>query len=125
VNVFLGLGLPWTIGAIYWEYVVGKPNEAWMNRPVSLTAPETYEVFLETYPGGGFMVPAGELGFSVAVYSALAVVAVILFIIRRFAYGGELGGPKIHNYVSSCIFASLWIAYIGLSAVGKEAVLGA
>jgi solute carrier family 8 (sodium/calcium exchanger) len=124
VNVFLGLGLPWTIGAVYWEYVVGKPNEEWMNRPISTTGEETYSAFLETYPGGGFMVPAGELGFSVAVYSALAVVAVILFIIRRYAYGGELGGPKLHNYVSSFVFACLWFTYIGLSALGPERVLG-
>merc|ERR1719235_1997877 len=125
VNVFLGLGLPWTIGAIYWEYIIGEPTTKWKERPVSLTSTETYSIFLETYESGGFMVPAGELGFSVAVYSALAVVAVILFIIRRFAYGGELGGPTIHNYVSSLIFACLWFAYIGLSAAGPKAVLGA
>merc|ERR1712224_712918 len=81
VNVFLGLGLPWTIGAIYWEYIIGKPTEAWKNRPVSLTSEDTYSIFLdEERPGGptyGFMVPAGELGFSVAVYSVLAVVAML------------------------------------------------
>merc|ERR1719238_2457369 len=42
VNVFLGLGLPWTIGAIYWEYIIGEPTEAWKNRPVSLTSEDTY-----------------------------------------------------------------------------------
>jgi solute carrier family 8 (sodium/calcium exchanger) len=37
VNVFLGLGLPWTLGAIYWEYVVGEPTKAWLQRPTSLS----------------------------------------------------------------------------------------
>jgi solute carrier family 8 (sodium/calcium exchanger) len=126
VNVFLGLGMPWTIGAIYWEYVVGAPNEDWFNRPLSATGTDTYkDAFITTgrYPTGGFMVPAGDLGFSVAVYSALAVLAVIFFIIRRKVYGGELGGPKVHNYISSCIFAVLWIMYIVLSALGPDRVM--
>jgi solute carrier family 8 (sodium/calcium exchanger) len=124
VNVFLGLGLPWTLGAIYWEYVIGGPNEEWLNRPISLSSDETYSSYLSVYPNGGFMVPAGDLGFSVAVYSALAVVAVFLFIIRRKAYGGELGGPKLHCYLSSFLFAILWVAYIVLSAVGPSVLFG-
>jgi len=123
VNVFLGLGLPWVIGAVYWEYVEGEATKAWNERPTSLelNAP----TYLEAYGSKGefgFMVPAGELGFSVAVYSALAVLAVIFFVIRRKVYGGELGGPKAHCYVSSAIFAGLWIAYIVLSATGPEPV---
>jgi Ca2+/Na+ antiporter len=120
VNVFLGLGLPWTLGAVYWEYIVVEPTQPWKDRLVSLSGSETYkERYLDVdVPNFGFMVPAGELGFSVAVYSTLAIVAVILFVIRRNVYGGELGGPKMHNYLSSLIFAALWIAYIVLSAVG-------
>jgi solute carrier family 8 (sodium/calcium exchanger) len=121
VNVFLGLGLPWTIGAVYWEFVVGKPTQQWRERPTALVegAP-LYESFLATYPNGGFIVPAGDLGFSVAVYSVLAVVAVILFMIRRKTYGGELGGPKLHCYLSSVLFGLLWISYIVLSALGPS-----
>jgi len=123
VNVFLGLGLPWVIGAVYWEYVAGEPTKAWNERPTSLelNAP----TYLEAYGSSGefgFMVPAGELGFSVLVYSALAVLAVIFFVIRRNVYGGELGGPKAHCYLSSTIFSGLWIAYIVLSAIGPEPV---
>jgi Ca2+/Na+ antiporter len=121
VNVFLGLGLPWTLGAVYWDYVVGGPTQTWLDRPVSLSAPETYSIYVGPDGDGsgfGFMVPAGDLGFSVAVYSALAVVAVILFGIRRSVYGGELGGPKLHCYASSAVFASLWVTYIVLSALG-------
>merc|ERR1712070_617102 len=110
----------WTIGAVYWEYYVGEITPAWRERPVSLSGTDTYTVFLERYPGGGFMVPAGDLGFSVAVYSALAIVAVVLFIIRRKVYGGELGGPTMHNYISSLLFAALWITYIVLSGLGPE-----
>merc|ERR1719235_949045 len=75
VNVFLGLGLPWTLGAIYWEYIVGGPTQAWLDRPVSLSSDALpYSAYQEEF-GFGFMVPAGELGFSVAVYSLLACVA--------------------------------------------------
>ena len=32
MNVFLGLGLPWSIGSIYWAFIEGTPTthpEAW------------------------------------------------------------------------------------------------
>lgn len=74
VNVFLGLGLPWTMATIF-HAVRGTP--------------------------GGYNVPAGSLGFSVLVYSAVAIAAVGLLTARRFlkVFGkAELGGstgPKI------------------------------
>merc|ERR1719424_2515932 len=67
VNVFLGLGLPWTIGALYWS---GGANDAWKLKEYK---GDTYEnLFLSTYPDGGFMVPAGSLGFSVTVFCICA-----------------------------------------------------
>merc|ERR1719265_94225 len=30
VNVFLGLGLPWTLGSVYWEVVNGATNECFL-----------------------------------------------------------------------------------------------
>ena len=32
VNVFLGLGISWTIGAIYWDHMVDGPTEEWLRR---------------------------------------------------------------------------------------------
>jgi solute carrier family 8 (sodium/calcium exchanger) len=51
VNVFLGLGLPWVIGALYWS---GPVTDEWI-----LKYPEIHT----QYPDGGFAVPAGTLAF--------------------------------------------------------------
>lgn len=77
VNVFLGLGLPWTISVIV--HAVRKTP-------------------------GGYAVDPGSLGFSVVVYSTVAVVAVILLTVRRFSrvFGkAELGGPSGPKYFSA------------------------
>jgi len=124
VNVFLGLGLPWSIGAIYWHFMWEDRKTEWLKRPImpgSLTP--TYEdkyITTGLYPEGGFMVPAGSIGFSVMVYTLLALVAVVFLIFRRKTGGGELGGPRhITNYLGSLFMVGLWIAYITLSIVGR------
>ncbi len=55
VNVFLGLGLPWVIATIYYK------NNG----------------------GGDYMVPAGELGFSVGLFLIVSVLCILTLIIRR------------------------------------------
>ena len=61
VNVFLGLGLPWSIASTYWSSV--RPGLA------------GYEDFYE--------VPAGDLGFSVFVFLIVAIACFIVLILRR------------------------------------------
>jgi solute carrier family 8 (sodium/calcium exchanger) len=58
VNVFLGLGLPWVIGAAYSK---GKGNSE----------------------NGMYAVPAGPLGFSVIVFIACCVTCILVLVIRR------------------------------------------
>jgi len=131
VNVFLGLGLPWLIGSIYWGLVIEnvdtRNDERWARwnaQPVVAGGKETYETYFVDsgiYPGGGFMTPAGTLGFSVMIYTILACVGVVFFYIRRRVVGGELGGdPKI-ALISSFLFASLWFIYIGVSIWKSQA----
>ncbi|CAM4789881.1 unnamed protein product [Rotaria magnacalcarata] len=55
VNVFLGLGLPWLVAAVYWES---------KNLP--------------------FTVKAGDLSFSVLVFSCSCIIGMILLTLRRF-----------------------------------------
>ncbi|KAB7507979.1 Sodium/calcium exchanger 2 [Armadillidium nasatum] len=72
VNVFLGLGLPWLIAAIYHQV-----------------------------NGTEFIVKSGGLGFSVGVFTGLSVVCLAVIIARRFlACSGkaELGGPNSTKY---------------------------
>merc|ERR1712036_99487 len=66
VNVFLGIGIAWSMAAIYWEA-----------------------------QGLAFEVVPGSLGFSVTVFCIEAFLAIMILMLRRNpAVGGELGGPK-------------------------------
>jgi solute carrier family 8 (sodium/calcium exchanger) len=102
VNVFLGLGLTWTIGAIYWRDEGRSP--AWSER---------YQDF--TQGRGKFVVVGGDLGFSVTVFCMCAVCCLAILHGRRRAYGGELGGPKNVQFMTSAMLVALWLVYVGLS----------
>merc|ERR1712110_242952 len=80
VNVFLGLGLPWTIGALVWGSKGGKTQE-WQ---AHVHRGQSYEEgWGSRYPMGGFLVPAGSLGFSVAVFTSTACAGLLLLMFRR------------------------------------------
>lgn len=105
VNVFLGLGMPWAIGAVYWDQM--GPTDTWREKYPSVAAKN---------PEGGFVVEAGSLGYSVTVFCTCALVCLFILFIRRRAFGGELGGPKIPKIVSSILLFCLWLVYIGLAS---------
>lgn len=92
VNVLLGLGLPWVIGAIYYA---ANPQ---------LT-------------GGVYCVPSGTLAYSVIIFSVCAVVCIALLFARRRYVGGELGGSPLTKWSSFIILFLLWIFYIVMSAL--------
>jgi len=116
VNVFLGLGLPWTIAAFYWESE--KATAEWQSHLYKGVSYQT--LFGADYPEGGFMVPAGgTLAFSVAVFTACALMCIALLIVRRIVYGGELGGPRRAQVRDAGILVLLWILYIGLSSANS------
>jgi solute carrier family 8 (sodium/calcium exchanger) len=109
VNVFLGLGLPWTMAAIYWELIAPKKDPEWFKGVSSLHA--------EMYPDGNvFIVPAGDLGFSVTVFSCCACVCIATLVARRKIAGGELGGPRPIKIGTAIFFVLLWLTYVGLSS---------
>merc|ERR1711990_1106127 len=89
VNVFLGIGIAWSMAAIY----------HWAN-------------------GDYFKVSPGSLGFNLTIFCCEALLAIIILLLRRNpAVGGELGGPKAVKAVTSSIFVLFWITYVGLSAM--------
>ena len=100
VNVFLGLGLPWVIAA---HYDVSK-----------------YE---QTKENPGYFVPAGSLGFSVALFTSLAVICIIFLIFRRFYVGGELGGSSFGRNASCAFLVGLWVIYIVFSTLQAYEVI--
>lgn len=111
VNVFLGLGLPWTMGAFYWDS--SGRTEEWDRR---FWKGSTYkELWGDTYPNGGFLVPAGSLSFSVTVFVVTAVTCIAILIWRRMRYGGELGGPAFAQKRDAAILVGLWCTYVGAS----------
>lgn len=95
VNVFLGIGIAWSIAAIYWEA-----------------------------NGTAFLVAPGSLGFSVTVFVIEALLAITILMIRRNpAIGGELGGPRQFKIISSAIFVCFWVNYVMLSALEAYGVI--
>lgn len=108
VNVFLGIGVPWMMAAIYWSFVDGTKDSKWVE--------DYYDDFIGRCPSGCFVVPSGDLAFSVIVFTLGACVCLVLIRVRRVVYDGELGGPANSDSkaCSSCLMISLWFFYIGL-----------
>lgn len=104
VNVFLGLGLPWSIGAIYWT--CNGSTAKWL---------ETFPDLSADYPDGAFVVEAGALAPSVATFCALALVAILFLEWRRVKTGAELGGNVVVARLSALFLVFLWFVYIGVS----------
>ncbi|CAD5222867.1 unnamed protein product [Bursaphelenchus okinawaensis] len=89
VNVFLGIGIAWTMAAVY----------HWTK-------------------GSIFRVDPGTLAFSVTIFCVEAVVCIIVITLRRHpSIGGELGGPRKIQLLTACFMCSLWLVYLGLSAL--------
>uniref|UniRef100_A0A915DGX2 Sodium/calcium exchanger membrane region domain-containing protein n=1 Tax=Ditylenchus dipsaci TaxID=166011 RepID=A0A915DGX2_9BILA len=89
VNVFLGLGIAWTLAAVvHW------------------------------FKGTVFRVDPGTLAFSVTIFCVEACVVIVVIVLRRHpAIGGELGGPRKYQILTSGLFTCLWLFYIGISAL--------
>ncbi|CAK5073339.1 unnamed protein product [Meloidogyne enterolobii] len=95
VNVFLGIGIAWTLAAVY-----------------------------HWFKGSVFRVDPGALAFSVTIFCIEAFVCVIVIVARRHpAIGGELGGPRKFQILTSGFFACLWLFYIGISALESYCVI--
>lgn len=89
VNVFLGIGIAWSIASIY-HAINGTP----------------------------FVVHAGSLAFSVTIFCCCAFACIIVILIRRTpSIGGELGGPFRPKIISSTFLVGLWMMYVILSSL--------
>ncbi|XP_034041000.1 sodium/calcium exchanger 1b isoform X1 [Thalassophryne amazonica] len=89
VNVFLGIGVAWSIAAIYHHS-----------------------------RGEVFRVQPGTLAFSVTLFTIFAFISVsTLMYRRRPEIGGELGGPRTAKALTTMLFFSLWLLYIVFSSL--------
>ncbi|EPB74778.1 sodium/calcium exchanger 1 [Ancylostoma ceylanicum] len=95
VNVFLGIGIAWSVAAIY-----------------------------HFFNGTKFLVDPGNLGFSVLVFCLEACACITIIVLRRGKLvGGELGGPVRYRVMTSTFFMSLWFLYLILSALEAYCVI--
>eukprot|EP00929_Paragymnodinium_shiwhaense_P052127 TRINITY_DN2612_c0_g1_i2.p1 TRINITY_DN2612_c0_g1~~TRINITY_DN2612_c0_g1_i2.p1 ORF type:complete len:889 (+),score=192.71 TRINITY_DN2612_c0_g1_i2:226-2667(+) len=105
VNVFLGLGLPWMMGSIFWASA--GPTEEWKAR---------YPELSKTYAGGAFIVKAGDLGFSVTAFLVTSALCIGTLVVRRRMLGGELGGSAFVKAATAGFFSLLWAYYVAVSS---------
>jgi solute carrier family 8 (sodium/calcium exchanger) len=108
VNVFLGLGMTWSIATMFWRNQ-DPPSERWRNLNAALG-----HNYSEDAPV--FLVPAGDLVFSVTVFLVAAIVCLIVLYLRRRFLGAELGGPRGYKIATAILFFGSWLFYVTESA---------
>jgi solute carrier family 8 (sodium/calcium exchanger) len=114
VNVFLGIGIAWTIAAFYWEF--GGRSSDWEQKLAGF-APDQIKNIIDAAGSDGavFMAPAGSLWFNLMVFSLNAFCALQHLFARRKKNGGELGGPKggfMGQYFSGAFLIFQWFIYV-------------
>jgi len=120
VNVFLGLGMPWTIAAVYWSTLGdGEALNVWKSKlepgGVYYGVRSSVEA-ISDLDRAVFVTPAGSLWFNLLVFSCNALCAILLLYLRRRKFGGELGGPRRWQYASAAFLGFQWLVYIGASS---------
>lgn len=89
VNVFLGIGIAWTIAA-----------------------------FVHWYRGTVFRVDPGSLAYSVTLFCICAFICCSVMLARRGSLvGGELGGPMKYKLPTTILFVGLWLFYVLMSTL--------
>ncbi|GFY38811.1 hypothetical protein TNIN_64681 [Trichonephila inaurata madagascariensis] len=89
VNVFLGIGIAWSIAAIV-HYAHGTQ----------------------------FKVEPGNLAFSVTMFCGCAFISCVVLLMRRSKrVGGELGGPMLYKLPTTILFVCLWLFYVLMSSM--------
>lgn len=104
VNVFLGLGGPWSMAAFYWSMQERVEGMEWETRfpEMALRHPDKCV----------FVVNSRNLGFSVMTFSSAFCFAITILVLRRKLFGCELGGPEFPKWVSFCCFICMWAGWI-------------
>ena len=143
VNVFLGLGLPWLIAALYWGGA--KATDEWLDFYKGVEMSGSWgagKLITEEYPDGGFVVRllsrvwsysrsasfhlvmgcqvlSGSLGFSVIIFCLCACMCLGTLAYRRKTVGAELGGDMKVAKQHAVFFVSLWFFYIVMSILSS------
>ena len=76
--------------------------------------------FLVFFQGNKFEVKAGDLSFSVALYTITAILGIMILMARRyigFLGKAELGGPVLWKWVTFVLLIGMWMMYVLLSSL--------
>jgi len=90
VNVFLGVGIPWLMGVVYWNAELG------IGLLVSSSGASTFS-------------------FHLICYLLVAAIAYFVLHLRRTLFGGELGGPMSVRVASISFLLYLWFFYVAVA----------
>jgi len=71
-----------------------------------------------------YVVPPGDLSFSVALYLGTSVCCFIILVTRRLVIGGELGGPAWSARLSAAMLVALWLVYVVFSSLKAYGQIG-
>jgi Ca2+/Na+ antiporter len=129
VNVFLGLGLPWLLGSCYWAISgadatfaeaygpFSYPPTSWQPGWTPPTGRE-WKDYAEYAKDGAFFVSKKGLGFSVLIFTVLALMTIALLMVRRkMDPPCELGGKKGTAKMHALLLCGFWLLYVTLSAM--------
>jgi len=123
VNVFLGVGIAWTLAAVYWSTQEITADSEWTKRFMKITDSAVKENVAKAVDGGTtpvFITPAGTIWFNLMVFCLNAFCALQHLFARRKKWGGELGGPKkgvMGQYFSGGFLIAQWCIYIIASII--------
>jgi len=73
--------------------------------------------------GQKFIVPAGDLAFSVMLFLITSSVCFVILIGRRIFIGGELGGPKVTSWLTFLVLFVLWVIYLLFSSLKAYGII--
>jgi len=109
VNVFLGLGLPWTICSIYWAFKERTPQ--WESCYPEMAAKLNAAGDLTSMV---FVVEAGFVGFSVLTFCVVCLSTLFIIMLRRRYLHAELGGPFRPKIICGSVMLMFWISWISV-----------
>ena len=95
VNVFLGMGISWMIGSIYYY------NNDITNGPEG-----------GVYAPGEWHVARDPMITAIITYLILSVITFVILILRRIVVKGELGGSNCGRFTSALLLFVLWFVYV-------------
>ncbi|XP_044363854.1 magnesium/proton exchanger 1 [Triticum aestivum] len=96
VNIYVGIGVPWSINTVYNFFAYQEP------------------LYIDNAAG---------LSFSLLVFFATSFGCITVLVLRRIVFGAELGGPRLWAWATSAYFMVLWVVFVLLSSLRVSGVI--